>query len=88
MAPVVTAMEACSGSRPVAKALMASSSITWILGTGMPCEMQRFSTMRRMETIDGEVTTRIEQLPSALLGAAETFAGIDASRRLSMAWVA
>jgi len=42
--PVVKAIEECLGSRPVAKALGAESLIIYILGTGTPAVIQRFST--------------------------------------------
>ncbi len=43
--PSVTATTACCGSRPVAKALGASSGITHILGMGIPALVDRRRTI-------------------------------------------
>ncbi len=42
--PVVTAIEACFGSRPVAKALGAVSGMTWTRGIGAPLARRISST--------------------------------------------
>ena len=44
IAPVVTATEACSGSLPVANALIAGSFITYIFGFGIPAAIESPST--------------------------------------------
>ena len=43
--PCVTAIEECSGSRPVANALGACSGTTYTVGFGKPAPMARLSTM-------------------------------------------
>jgi hypothetical protein len=63
--PVVAATTACCGSRPVAKAFGASSSITYTFGIGVPVVIERFSTMRYSRGLSAFWISRAPLIASA-----------------------
>jgi hypothetical protein len=64
--PAVTQTTAWLGSRPVAKAFMAWSSMTYTRGVGRPAAMQRFSTTLYSCGLDCRLTGLASEMASVM----------------------